>query len=54
MAVGSATYYSTKGSQGGVHHVYTDCPEGEKIDHRDKEDGSNNWPLCETCQSMRS
>lgn len=35
-----------------VHHVYDDCPAGERvIKDRNAQSGTSNYPLCKFCNS---
>jgi hypothetical protein len=45
-------YYSTNPSDPDVHHVHDDCPSGSQISWQNKQEGTNGYRLCLTCDSM--
>ena len=44
-----APWYSVKGT---VHHVCTNCTEGDNIQPENKRQGNGNKPLCDKCQTL--
>lgn len=52
MAHRVPAYHSTNPSDPDVHHVFSDCPNGEQIPERNKRQGTNGWPMCGTCRNM--
>jgi len=52
MAIRVAPYHSTDQTDPDVHHLFSDCPNGEQIPAANKKQGTNNWPMCGTCANM--
>jgi hypothetical protein len=52
MANPSKPYYSTDPRDPRVHHVFSDCPNGEQIDPKNFQWGDVGLPLCGTCENM--
>ncbi|GAA4758861.1 hypothetical protein GCM10025784_02170 [Citricoccus nitrophenolicus] len=45
-------YHSKNQSDPDVHHVHSDCRTGQQIPARNREPGTNSWPLCQHCRDM--
>jgi hypothetical protein len=45
-------YYSANPSDPDVHHVFSDCPNGQQISSYNRRDGTGGYPMCGTCQNM--
>lgn len=52
MAIPTSPYHSINPTDPDVHHVFSDCPNGQQISPQNRREGTNGWPLCGTCQSM--
>ncbi len=53
MAVPSEPYYSTDPTDAQVHHVFSDCPNGQQIASENWASGTGGLPLCGSCENMR-
>lgn len=47
-----APYHSTNESDPDVYHVHDNCPSGKQIPAKNRETGTNGWPLCKRCSAM--
>jgi hypothetical protein len=45
-------YYSINPDDPDVYHDHDNCPSGQQIPDRNRRDGTNNYRICETCDSM--
>lgn len=45
-------YHSTHDSDPDVHHVHSDCPNGQQIPARNRAAGTGGHPLCGNCRRM--
>ena len=52
MANRVPAYHSINPSDPDVHHVFSDCPNGEQIADANKQPGDNGSPLCGRCKLM--
>jgi hypothetical protein len=52
MAIKSDPYYSVDPTDPRVHHVYTDCPNGQQIDPPNRRSGTGALPLCGSCERL--
>jgi len=52
MAIPSDPYYSTDPTDPRVHHVFSDCANGEQIDPKNWASGIGGLPKCGTCTNM--
>lgn len=52
MANPVSAYHSTNPSDPDVHHVFSDCPNGQQIPAANKRPGTNGWPMCGSCKNM--
>lgn len=52
MANRVSPYHSTNPTDPDVHHVFSDCPNGQQIPPGNRRDGTNGWPMCGTCRNM--
>jgi len=46
-------YWTTSREPKPVYHVYNDCPEGQKIENKDRETGEppTGYRMCEICEA---
>jgi hypothetical protein len=52
MAIRVSPYHSINPTDPDVHHVFSDCPNGQQIPPQNRREGTNGWPLCGSCQNM--
>jgi len=45
-------YHSIVQTDPDVHHVHSNCPNGQQIPAANKRQGTNDWPLCGSCKRM--
>jgi len=45
-------YHSIVLTDPDVHHVFSNCPNGQQIPAANKRTGTHNWPLCGNCKRM--
>jgi hypothetical protein len=52
MANRVTAYHSTNQTDPDVHHVFSDCPNGQQIPSANRRSGTNGWPLCGSCKNL--
>jgi len=51
MAIRVPAYHSVKETDPQVHHVFSDCYEGNNIEEKNKRPGAEGRPMCDRCRS---
>ncbi len=54
MTIPSDPYYSIDPSDLDRYHVFADCPNGVQILPQHRRNGTNDSPLCGSCEDMQS
>jgi hypothetical protein len=52
LPVSVSPYHSINQTDPDVHHIYDNCPNGQRIPAANRRNGKNGWPLCGSCARM--